>query len=48
MATVTSRHRVLKTLEHRQPDRAPVFMTLTPQVAERLADAGGVPRGVML
>ena len=38
------RTRVLTTLEHRPPDRVPVFMTVTPQVAERLADAVGVPR----
>jgi uroporphyrinogen decarboxylase len=44
LATVSSRERVLTTLEHRPPDRPPVFMTLTPQVAERLADAVGVPR----
>jgi uroporphyrinogen decarboxylase len=44
MAAVTSRQRVLTTLGHRQPDRPPVFMTLTPQVAERLADAVGFPR----
>ena len=41
---MTSRQRILTTLEHRPPDRPPVFMTLTPQVAERLADAVGVPR----
>jgi hypothetical protein len=38
------RTRVLSTLDHRPPDRTPVFMTLTSQVAERLADAAGVPR----
>lgn len=37
------RTRVLTTLDHRPPDRTPVFVTLTPQVAERLADATGVP-----
>jgi uroporphyrinogen decarboxylase len=41
---VSSRQRFLTTLEHRPPDRPPVFMTLTPQVAERLADAVGLPR----
>lgn len=38
------RTRVLTAVDHRPPDRPPVFMTLTPQVAERLADAVGVPR----
>ena len=37
------RTRVLATLDHRPPDRTPVFMTLTPQVAERLSDVVGVP-----
>jgi uroporphyrinogen decarboxylase len=39
-----SRERVSTTLAHRTPDRPPLFMTLTPQVAERMADAVGVPR----
>ena len=39
-----SRERVSTTLAHRTPDRPPVFMTLTPQVAERMADAVGLPR----
>jgi len=41
---VTSRQRFLTTLQHRPPDRPPVFVTLTSQVAERLADAVGLPR----
>jgi hypothetical protein len=41
---MNSRQRVEATLAHRPPDRPPVFVTLTPQVAERLADAVGVPR----
>jgi uroporphyrinogen decarboxylase len=41
---VTPRQRFQTSLEHRPPDRPPVFVTLTPQVAERLADAVGLPR----
>jgi uroporphyrinogen decarboxylase len=41
---MNSRQRFEATLAHRPPDRPPVFATLTPQVARRLADAVGVPR----
>ena len=34
---MTPRQRVLEAISHRQPDRPPIFATLTPQVAEKLA-----------
>lgn len=34
---MTSKERVLTALNHRQPDRVPIFATLTPQVAQRLS-----------
>ncbi len=34
---MTSKERVLKAIKHQQPDRPPVFATLTPQAAEKLA-----------
>ncbi|GAG68502.1 unnamed protein product, partial [marine sediment metagenome] len=33
---MNSRQRVLKAINHEQPDRPPIFATLTPQVAEKL------------
>lgn len=35
---MTPRERVLKAMNHEQPDRPPLFATLTPQVAEKLAE----------
>ncbi len=40
---MNSRERVLKAISHEQPDRCPIFATLTPQVAVKLAKALGVP-----
>jgi len=34
---MTSKERVLRTLRHEEPDRPPVYSSLTPQIAERLA-----------
>lgn len=34
---MTSRERVLKAIAHQEPDRPPVFATVTPQVAEKLS-----------
>jgi uroporphyrinogen decarboxylase len=38
-----SRERVLKTLKHEQPDRPPIFVTVTPQVAQALSEHLGIP-----
>lgn len=35
---MTSKERVLNTVAHQQPDRPPIFATLTPQVAEKLGE----------
>jgi uroporphyrinogen decarboxylase len=40
---MTSRERVLKALNHQQPDRPPMFVTLTPQVAAKLSKALNLP-----
>jgi len=40
---MNSRERTLKALSHKQPDRCPIFATLTPQVAVKLAKALDVP-----
>ncbi len=37
------RQRVFAAINHKQPDRTPVFATLTPQVAEKLSKAMNVP-----
>ena len=34
---MTSRERLLKTINHELPDRPPIFATLTPQIAEKLS-----------
>lgn len=34
---MTSKERVMKAIQHQQPDRPPVFATFTPQVAEKMA-----------
>lgn len=41
---MNSRQRVLKSITHEQPDRAPIFATLTPQVAEKLAGELNLPQ----
>lgn len=45
---MTSRERVLKTIAHQQPDRPPVFATLTPQIAQKLSSYLNVPYEVPL
>jgi uroporphyrinogen decarboxylase len=40
---MNSRERIFAAISHKQPDRAPVFATLTPQVAEKLAKALKLP-----
>lgn len=40
---MTSRERVIKALNHEQPDRPPVFATITPQVAAKLSKALNLP-----
>lgn len=39
-----AKHRVLTFLSHQVPDRSPIFATVTPQEADRIADSLGVPR----
>jgi len=40
---MNSRQRVFTAIHHKEPDRPPVFVTLTPQVAKRLSDHLGLP-----
>ena len=40
---MNSRERVLKTIRKEVPDRPPLFVTVTPQVAEKLANHLGMP-----
>lgn len=40
---MTSRERVLKAINHEQPDRPPIFATLTPQAARKLSNALNLP-----
>lgn len=40
---MTSKERVLKTIYHQEPDRPPIFATLTPQMAETLSQYMGMP-----
>ena len=40
---MNSRERVLKTVSREVPDRPPLFVTVTPQVAEKLSKASGFP-----
>ena len=40
---MTSKERVLATINKKQPDRPPVFVTLTPQAAEKLSQALNLP-----
>lgn len=39
---MTSRERVLTTINHQEPDRPPVFVTVTPQVAKQLSEYFGL------
>jgi uroporphyrinogen decarboxylase len=41
--TMTSRERVRAALHHDEPDRPPIFATLTPRAARKLSDALGLP-----
>ncbi len=40
---MNSRERTLSAINHLQPDRPPVYVSLTPQVAQKLSEALGVP-----
>jgi len=40
---MTSRERTLLAINHREPDRPPLYVSLTPQVAKALSEAFGVP-----
>lgn len=40
---MTSKERVLKAIHHQEPDRPPLFATVTPQVAEKLSRAFNLP-----
>lgn len=40
---MNSRERVLKAINHMKPDRPPIFVTLTPQAAEKLSKFTGLP-----
>ncbi len=40
---MTSKERVLSTITGKQPDRPPIFATLTPQAAEKLSQALNIP-----
>ena len=41
---MTPKERVLRTINHKEPDRPPIFATLTPQVADKLAEKLNVPK----
>lgn len=38
-----SKQRTIDAINHRQPDRPPIYVSLTPQVAKKLSDATGIP-----
>lgn len=40
---MNSRERTLKAINHEEPDRPPIFATLTPQIAEKLSKASNLP-----
>jgi hypothetical protein len=40
---MNSRERVFAAINHKEPDRPPVFVTLTHQVAKALSDHVGIP-----
>ena len=41
---MTSKERVMKAVNRKQPDRAPVFATITAQVADALTEKLGMPK----
>jgi uroporphyrinogen decarboxylase len=41
--TMNSRERSIAAINHSQPDRPPVYVSLTPQIAEALSELNGVP-----
>ena len=41
---MNSRERVLRAINHEQPDRPPIFVTLTPQVADKLVEVLNIPK----
>jgi uroporphyrinogen decarboxylase len=41
---LSPKERVLKTINLLEPDRVPVYITITPQVAEKLSQVLGIPR----
>ena len=41
---MTPKQRTLMALNHQQPDRAPIFTTVTPQVADKMAEHLGLPK----
>lgn len=41
---LSPRERVMKSIRHEEPDRVPLFFTITPQVAEQAAKRLGIPR----
>jgi uroporphyrinogen decarboxylase len=40
---MNSRQRTIEAIHHRQPDRPPVYVSLTPQMAKKICDATGFP-----
>ena len=40
---MNSRERTLSAINHREPDRPPVYVSLTPQMAQKLSDNLGIP-----
>jgi uroporphyrinogen decarboxylase len=38
-----SRERTLSAIHHRQPDRPPIYVSLTPQIAQKLSEKEGLP-----
>ena len=43
MNTLSPKERVLKAINLEEPDRVPLFITITPQVAEKLSRHLGIP-----
>ena len=41
---MTSKERVLRAIRHEKTDRPPIYSSLTPQMAQKLADHFGIPR----
>ena len=39
----SSKERVMKAINHEEPDRVPIYFTITPQVAEKLSQHLGIP-----